>query len=72
VFYADGMNLLGDTAKRNTETITDASKLVGLDGNAEKANYMLLSRHQNAEQNYDIVTANSVIVQIFWKDNNKS
>jgi hypothetical protein len=40
--------------KENTETLTDASKEVGLEVNAEKTNYMLLSRHQNAGQNHDI------------------
>jgi hypothetical protein len=39
-----------DTAKKNTQTLTDASKEVGLEVNTEKAKYMLLSRHQNAGQ----------------------
>jgi hypothetical protein len=50
------MNLLGnsiDTIKRNTETLTDASKEVGLEINIEKTKYMLLSRHQNVDQNQD-------------------
>jgi hypothetical protein len=44
------MNLLGDnidTVKKNTETLIDASKEVGLEINIEKTKYMLLSRHQN-------------------------
>jgi hypothetical protein len=48
--YADNVNLLGDniyTIKKNTETLTDASKEVGLEINVEKTKYMLLSRHQN-------------------------
>jgi hypothetical protein len=52
--YADDVNLLGDntdTIKKNTETLTDASKEVGLKINVEKTKYMLLSRHQN--QNWD-------------------
>jgi hypothetical protein len=55
--YADDVNLLGDntdTIKRNTQTLTDASKEVGLEVNTEKIKYMLLSRHQNAGQNQDI------------------
>jgi hypothetical protein len=54
---ADDVNLLGDnidTTKNNTETLTDASKEVGLEVNAEKIMYMLLSHHQNTGQNYDI------------------
>jgi hypothetical protein len=44
--YADDVNLLGDnidTIKKNMETLIDASKEVGLDVNAEKTKYMLLS-----------------------------
>jgi hypothetical protein len=37
-----------------TETVTDASKEVGLEVNAEKTKYMLVSRDQNAGQNREI------------------
>jgi hypothetical protein len=56
--YADDVNLLGDTIKKNTETLTDASKEVRLEANAEKTKCMLLSRHQNAEQNHNKQRAN--------------
>jgi hypothetical protein len=55
--YADDVNLLGDnigTIKKNTTSLTDASKEVGLQINAEKTKYMLLSCHQNAGQNHNI------------------
>jgi hypothetical protein len=48
---ANDVNLLGDnidTAKKNTETLTDACKEVGLEVNTEKTKYMLLSHQQNA------------------------
>jgi hypothetical protein len=48
--YADHANLLGDnidTIKKNTESLIDASKEVGLEINLKKTKYMLLSRHQN-------------------------
>jgi hypothetical protein len=38
-----------DTVKKNTQTLIDASKEVSLEVNAEKSNYMLLSRHQNRD-----------------------
>jgi hypothetical protein len=59
--YADGLNRLGDnigTIKKNTETLIDASKEVGLEINTEKTKYMLQFRHQNAGQNHDIKIAN--------------
>jgi hypothetical protein len=36
-----------DTVKKNTETLTDSSKEIGLEEKAEKTKYMLLSCHQN-------------------------
>jgi hypothetical protein len=57
--YAD-VNLLGDnigtigTMKKNTKTLIDASKEVGLEINVEKTKYMLLSHHQNVGQYWDI------------------
>jgi hypothetical protein len=55
--YADDVNLLGDnidTVNKNTETLIDASKMVGLEVNVEKTKYMLVSCGQNAGQNWDI------------------
>jgi hypothetical protein len=49
--YADDVNLLGDnidTINKNTLTLIDASKEVGLQVNVEKTKYMLVSRGQNA------------------------
>jgi hypothetical protein len=55
------LDLLGDnidTIKKNTKTLIDASKEVGLEINVEETKYMLLSRHQNVRQNRDITIAN--------------
>jgi hypothetical protein len=59
--YADDVNLLGygiDTIKRNTQSVINASKEVGLVVNTKKTKYKLLSRHQNAGKNHDIKRAN--------------
>jgi hypothetical protein len=58
--YAD-VTLLGDNidiVKKNTETLIHASKEIGLEVNAGKTKYMLLSCHQNAGQNHVIIIAN--------------
>jgi hypothetical protein len=59
--YADDVNLLGDnidTIQKNTETLIDAIKEVGLEINVEKTKYMLLSRHQNVGRNWDVKIEN--------------
>jgi hypothetical protein len=55
--YAHDVNPKGDninTIKKTTGTLTDDCKEAGLEVNAEKTKYMLLSRHQNARQNHNI------------------
>jgi hypothetical protein len=55
--YADGINLLGDsinTIKEKTESLLETSRDVGLDVNAEKTKYMIMSRHPNSGQNPNI------------------
>jgi hypothetical protein len=55
--YAGDVNLQGDnidTISKNKETLTDASKEVGLEVNVEKTKYMSVINHQNAHQNLDI------------------
>jgi hypothetical protein len=59
--YADDVNLLGDdigTINKNTQTLIDASKEVGLEVKVEKTKYMLVSQDQNAGQNRDIKIGN--------------
>jgi hypothetical protein len=45
--YTDDVNTVGeniDTIKKNTETLSDVSKQVGLEVNPEKTKYMLMSQ----------------------------
>jgi hypothetical protein len=70
------VNLLGDNIdiiKKNTETLIDASKEVGLEINIEKTKYMLLSPQQNVGQNRDIKIANRSVENVSQvKYSNKS
>jgi hypothetical protein len=58
--YDDDIYLLDDSIniiKGNTETLLEASRAVGLEINAEKTKYMIMSRHPNSGQNQNIWTA---------------
>jgi hypothetical protein len=64
--YAD-INWLGDsinTIKENTEAYLEATRDVGLEINAEKTEYMIMSRHQNSGQNQNIRTANELFKNV--------
>jgi hypothetical protein len=55
--YADGVNLSGEninTIKENTETLLEASRNIGLEINAEKTKYMIMSHCPNSGQNQTI------------------
>jgi hypothetical protein len=57
--YADDVNILGGSIhsiKKNAEDLLISSKEIGLEVNAEKIRYMVMSRNQNAEQNHKIKT----------------
>jgi hypothetical protein len=58
---ADNVNLLGDstnTIKENPEIVLEASRDTGLEINAEKTKYMIMSYHLNSGQNQNIRIAN--------------
>jgi hypothetical protein len=59
--YSDDVNLLGDsvnTIKENSETLLEASRDGGLEINAKKTKYMIVSRYPNSGQNQNIRIAN--------------
>jgi hypothetical protein len=75
--YADDVNILGGSVhaiKKNTEALVDASKEIGLEVNAEKTKYMVMSRNQNAGQNHNIKLDNKSFgrVEQFRDNPNKS
>jgi hypothetical protein len=43
-----------NTIKENAETLLEASRDTGLEINAEKTKYMIMSRHPNSGQNQNI------------------
>jgi hypothetical protein len=53
-FWGDSVN----TMKEKTETLLEASRDIGLEINAEKTKYMIMSRHPDSGQNQNIKTAN--------------
>jgi hypothetical protein len=53
LIYADDIALLGDsiyTIKENTETLLEDGRDIGLEINAEKTKYMIMSRHPNSRK----------------------
>jgi hypothetical protein len=59
--YVDGVNTFGGnihTTKKNTKALAVASKEIGLELNAEKTKYMVISRDQHEGQNHNTKIAN--------------
>ena len=55
--YADDVNILGGsihTVKENAEALVVASKQTGLEVNAEKTKYTVMSRDQNAGRSHNM------------------
>ena len=59
--YGDGVNSVDGsvhTIRKNTEALVIASKEIGLEVNAQKTKYMVMSRDQMAGQNHTTKTGN--------------
>ena len=55
--YADDVNILGEsvlTVEENAETLVVATKETGLEVNADKTKYMIMSRDQNAGRSHSM------------------
>jgi hypothetical protein len=56
--YADDVSILSgniNSIKKNIETLLNASGEIGLDVNTEKSKRVVVSRHQNAGQNHNLL-----------------
>jgi len=60
--YADDVNILGGSiraVKENAEALVVAAKEIGLEVNADKTKYMVMSRDQNAGRTHSVKTDNN-------------
>jgi len=65
--YADDVNILGGgahTVKENAEALVVATKVIGLEVNADKTKYMIMFRDQNAGRSYSMKIYNSSIERV--------
>jgi len=78
--YTEDINILGgsiQTIKKNTEALLGSSKVIGLEVNSDKTQYMVMSQNRNAEQSNNTETEKSSFetveeFKIFGKSHNKS
>src|SRR5215469_7296138 len=65
--YADDVNILGgsvDTVKKNAEALVAATKEIGLEVNAHKTKYMIMSRDRNAGRIHNMKIDNCSIERV--------
>ena len=65
--YADDVDILGGsvhTVKENAEALGVATKEIGLEVNADKTKYMIISRDQNAGRSHSMKIDNSSIEMV--------
>ena len=60
--YTSDVNILGGSVhnvKENTEDLVVTAKVIGLEVNADKTKYLVMSQDQNVGKNHNITTDNS-------------
>ena len=65
--YADDVNILGGsihTLKENAEALVAATREIGLEVNADKTKYMVMSRDQNAGRNHSVRINNNTFERV--------
>jgi hypothetical protein len=65
--YADDVNILDGNihnTKKNVEDLVILGKEIGLEVNAEKTKYMVMSRNQNAGHNHNINIDNKSLERV--------
>ena len=65
--FADDVNILGGSVrkvKENAEALVVATKEIGLEVNADKTKYMIMSGDQNAGRSHSMKTDNSSIERV--------
>jgi len=65
--YAEDVNILGGsihTVKENAEVLVAATRETGLEVNADKTNYMVMSREQNAGRIHSVSVDYSIFERV--------
>jgi len=65
--YLDDVNVLGGSihnVRENAESLVVATKEIGLEVNADKTKYMIMSRDQNAGRSHSMKIDNSPIERV--------
>jgi hypothetical protein len=67
VAYGEDVNILGGsvhTVKENAGSLVVVTKEIGLEVNADKTKYMVISRDRNAERGHSVMIDNSSIERV--------